>query len=168
MRRVGFATLDRLILTPVELTGTLRRSVWVAIALLLLGGIGPHLFSLPAALHRGGGALLAYLAGVAAGAVATPVLLPWLPGRAFATKGALAGAVVSAAGAALFGSGLGRLNAAALLLALPAVASWCAMHFTGSTTFTSPSGVEKEMRRAIPLQAAALLAAGVCWVGGAF
>jgi len=39
------------------------------------------------------------------------------------------------------------------------------MHFTGSTTFTSPSGVEKELRRTIPVQAAALLAGGSagCW-----
>jgi hypothetical protein len=168
MRRVGFSTLDRLILTPVELTGTLRRSAWVLLALLLLGGIGPGLFSLPPALQRGGAAFAVFLGGVFAGAVATPVLLPWFPGRAFAAKGALAGAAVAAAGATLFGSGLGRLNGVALLLALPAVASWCAMHFTGSTTFTSPSGVEREMRRAIPLQAVALLAAGVCWVAGAF
>jgi hypothetical protein len=42
------------------------------------------------------------------------------------------------------------------------------MNFTGSTPFTSPSGVEKEMRKAIPLQALALLAAGIVWIGGAF
>jgi hypothetical protein len=42
------------------------------------------------------------------------------------------------------------------------------MNFTGSTPFTSPSGVEKEMRKAIPLQAAALLAALVAWVASAF
>ncbi|RME36947.1 MAG: carbon monoxide dehydrogenase, partial [Deltaproteobacteria bacterium] len=40
---------------------------------------------------------------------------------------------------------------------------WYAMHFTGSTTFTSPTGVEKEMRRAIPVQAVALLLALIFW-----
>jgi hypothetical protein len=42
------------------------------------------------------------------------------------------------------------------------------MNFTGSTPFTSPSGVEKEMRRAIPMQVAALLIATIMWVGSAF
>jgi hypothetical protein len=42
------------------------------------------------------------------------------------------------------------------------------MSFTGSTTFTSPSGVEKEMRRAIPLQGVAVLLAGVLWIYGGF
>jgi hypothetical protein len=39
------------------------------------------------------------------------------------------------------------------------------MNFTGSTPFTSPSGVEKEMRKAIPLQLTAALIAVVIWVG---
>jgi hypothetical protein len=51
---------------------------------------------------------------------------------------------------------------------LPAVASFCAMNFTGSTPFTSPSGVEKEMRSAIPLQGGALLLTVLAWVAGAF
>jgi hypothetical protein len=108
------------------------------------------------------------LAGVLTGAVLVPLLLPWLPGRMFAVKGAGAGLLVAAAGTLLCADRLGALGSAALLLALPAVAAWCAMHFTGATTFTSPSGVEREMRRTIPWQAAALLAGGICWVAGAF
>jgi len=49
-----------------------------------------------------------------------------------------------------------------------AISSYLAMNFTGSTPFTSPSGVEKEMRRAIPLQAGAVLIALVAWVSAAF
>jgi hypothetical protein len=112
--------------------------------------------------------MLAGLAGVLTGAVLVPVVLPWLPGRMFAFKGAVAGVLVAGAGVASFGDQFGRLDGIALILALPAVAAWCAMNFTGSSTFTSPSGVEREMRRTIPLQAAALLAGGLCWIAGAF
>jgi hypothetical protein len=49
-----------------------------------------------------------------------------------------------------------------------AVSSYLAMNFTGSTPFTSPSGVEKEMRRAIPLQLAAVVMAAGLWLGAAF
>ncbi len=168
MRRVSFSTRERLVLTPVELTGMGKLLLKAALVLFLLGGIGRGIFSPAAAWSRGGGAVAAGLSAVLAGAVLTPVLLPWIPGRAFALKGALAGAAVAAAILLARWQSLRLLDATALLLAVPAVASWCAMNFTGSTTFTSPSGVEKEMRRAIPLQAVALLAAGILWIAGAF
>jgi hypothetical protein len=168
MRRVAFTLRERLVLTPVELTSMLPQIFWAAVILLILGGIGPQLFSLNAAASRGVTAIATGLAGVLTGAVLVPVLLPWLPGRMFAVKGAFAGLLTALAGGLLFGGQLATLNIAAMLLALPAVAAWCAMNFTGSTTFTSPSGVAREMRRTIPFQAAALLIGGICWVAAAF
>jgi hypothetical protein len=168
MRRVTFTTAERLVLTPVELTGMLKPIGWAVLALLLLAAVGPQLFHPAAVFSRGIAAIFTGLAGVLAGAVLTPVLLPWLPGRAFALKGAVAGAVIALLALLLGWSRLDFWSGAALLLALPAVASWCAMSFTGSTTFTSPSGVEKEMRRAIPLQAVAAALAGVLWLYGGF
>lgn len=168
MRRVTFSALERFVLTPVELVNTWKTTLGAVPLLLVLGGLGKDFFSTAAALQRGGGALATYLAGVAAGAVLTPLLLPWLPGRAFATKGATLGGTVALAATAVLWKRLGGLNAAALLLCLPAVSSWFGMHFTGSSTFTSPTGVEKEMRRAIPLQGGALLLAAILWIGAAF
>jgi hypothetical protein len=60
------------------------------------------------------------------------------------------------------------LELAALSLCTIAVSSYLAMNFTGSTPFTSPSGVEKEMKKAIPLQALAGLASIILWVSAAF
>ena len=111
---------------------------------------------------------VAYLAGIMAGAVATPVLLPWIPGRSFAVKGAIIGVLSGAAIVALFRDDLQVLGALGLMLCATAISSYLAMNFTGSTPYTSPSGVEKEMRKAIPLQAVALLLAVVAWVGSAF
>ncbi len=91
MRRVVFPTMDRLVLTPVEITGLLRPAGWSAVALFLLAGIGPGVFSLEAAWERGIAAVAVLAAGILAGAVVTPVLLPWLPGRAFSVKGGVAG-----------------------------------------------------------------------------
>ena len=102
------------------------------------------------------------------GTVLAPILLPWIPGRAFALKGALTGVVVGLSVVLLFKSGLIWLETMALLLITVAISSYLAMNFTGSTPFTSPSGVEKEMRRAIPLQAGAVLIALVAWVSAAF
>lgn len=168
MRRVTFGLVERLVLTPVELVSMWKHVVWSILALFILGGIGPHIYSFSAAGTRGSAAIAAGLLSLIIGAVVVPILLPWLPGRSFAMKGAVAGLVAALFAAVYFDASLGWLNTAALLLAVPAVASWCAMCFTGSSTFTSPSGVEKEMRQAIPAQASALLVGGLCWLTAAF
>ncbi|WP_423935291.1 mercury methylation corrinoid protein HgcA [Candidatus Deferrimicrobium sp.] len=168
MRRVGFPTMDRLVLTPVEIAGALRPAGWAAVVLFLLSGVGPGFFSLGAAWERGLAAVAALAAGILAGGVVTPVLLPWLPGRAFSVKGGLAGGGLAACAAMWYRGALDPPGALALLLAMTAVSSFFAMNFTGATPFTSPSGVEKEMRRALPVQAGLTVLAGLLWVGGPF
>jgi hypothetical protein len=168
MRRVGFPMMDRLVLTPVEITGVLRPAGWAAAVLFLLAGVGPGIFSLGAAWDRGFAAVAALAAGILAGAVATPALLPWLPGRAFSVKGGLAGGVLAACALMWQRGSLHAPAALALLLAMTAVSSFVAMNFTGATPFTSPSGVEKEMRRALPVQAGLTVAAGLLWIAGPF
>ena len=168
MRRVRFTIVDRFILPPVELVSMWKYTLWSILALFILGGIGPQVFSFSAAWSRGITAVAVGLLGLFTGAVITPILLPWLPGRAFAMRGAIAGLVIGVIGILVFSASLDWLNSLALLLAVAAVSSWCAMHFTGSSTFTSPSGVEKEMRQAIPAQAAVLLVGGLCWLAAAF
>ena len=167
MRRVTFTTRDRFILTPVEMTVFWKNILWSALILFILGGIGPSIFSPSAAWTRGGAAILTGLIGLVTGAVITPTLLPWIPGRAFALKGAIAGLAINFLLLPITGSH-GLTIVLATLLSLTAVASFAAMNFTGSSTYTSPSGVEKEMRKAIPLQIGALIIAGISWIWTAF
>jgi hypothetical protein len=168
MRRVTFTTLERLVLTPVELVMMLKPAAWAALALFVLAGFGPGFFSLSAAWHRGLGALAVLGGSLFGGAVATPILLPWLPWRAFAAKGALVGAGLAAIGTFVTEVALGWSGVLATFLAVAAGSSYVAMNFTGATPFTSPSGVEKEMRRALPWQAGAAALAGVLWLASAF
>ena len=168
MRRVVFPMLDRLVLAPIEITNLLRPAGWSAVALFLLAGTGPGIFSLEAAWQRGSAAVAALAGGILAGAVVTPVLLPWIPVRAFSAKGGLAGGVVAACAVMWRRGVMDAPTALALLLAMATVSSFVAMNFTGATPFTSPSGVEKEMRRALPVQAGLTVLAGLLWVGGPF
>lgn len=168
MRRVTFSMPERVVLVPVELSHLLKPTLWVLLAVFLLSGIGTGFFTFSTAWSRGLMALTAYAAGILGGAVAAPILLPWIPGRAFALKGMLTGIVAGLAVVITFSNSLTRVEAAALLLFTTAISSYLAMNFTGSTPFTSPSGVEKEMRRAIPLQASVALIAVAAWVGAAF
>jgi len=168
MRQVTFSTWERTVLTPVELSHLPKPTFWVLLAVFLLSGIGTAVFSLHDAWYRGLMAFTAYVAGILAGAVAAPILLPWIPGRAFALKGAISGVVAGLLVVVAFKGDLIWLETTALLLITVAVSSFLAMNFTGSTPFTSPSGVEKEMRHAIPLQAGAVVVALVTWVTAGF
>ena len=168
MRRVDFPTMDRLVLTPIEITNLLLPAGWAALALFLLSGLGPGIFSIGAAWERGFAAVAVLAAGILAGALVTPALLPWLPGRAFSVKGGLAGGALAACAVLWFHGTLETPAAMALILAMTAVSSFVAMNFTGATPFTSPSGVEKEMRRALPVQAGLTILAGLLWIGGPF
>jgi hypothetical protein len=67
-----------------------------------------------------------------------------------------------------FKNSLFWLETVSLMFITMASSSYLAMNFTGSTPFTSPSGVEKEMRTAIPVQAGAVLVALVAWVAAGF
>jgi hypothetical protein len=168
MRRVTFTLRERVELIPVELGQLSKPTLYLVPSLFLLSGVGHGIFSVGAAVSRGATAVLAYILAIMAGAVLTPTLLPWLPGRAFAVKGAIMGAAVGALLSTLFAGQLVFLEMLALTLFIMAVSSYLAMNFTGSTPFTSPTGVEKEMRKAIPAQAVVALAAVVLWASAGF
>ncbi len=168
MRKVTFSMGERIVLIPVELSHLPKPTMWLLPAIFLLSGIGTNFFSFSDAFSRSLMVLAAYAAGILGGAVAAPVLLPWIPVRAFALKGMLIGIAAGLAVVAIFYSRIIWAEALALLLITMVISSYLSMNFTGSTPFTSPSGVEKEMRKAIPLQAAVALIALVAWVGAAF
>ena len=170
MRCVTFTLKERLVLIPVEIALIRKWLLWTLLSIFLMSGIGRHFFSVSAAWERGLLAVTACLTGIVAGCVAAPLLLPWLPGRAFAIKGAVSGLALGIAMVLWFWASphIALISAAALILCAVAISSYLAMNFTGATPFTSPSGVEKEMRRAIPLQLVAAVMAVGLWIGAGF
>jgi hypothetical protein len=168
MRRVTFTFRERVELIPVEFGHLAKPTLYLVPALFLLSGVGHGIFSVGTATSRGAMALLAYLLAIASGVALAPAILPWLPGKAFSVKGAIMGGAAGALLSALFAGRLVFLEMLALTLFIMAVSSYLTMNFTGSTPFTSPSGVEKEMRKAIPAQAFVALAAVVLWVSAGF
>ena len=142
MRTVQFPLKDRIILIPVELVHVVLPAVIAAVALWFLAG--------PVA-------ALAAIAAVVAGIVLFPILLPFIPTQDFSTKGLLLGGVVAIPFAAAFASTPGlpswAVTAAAVtpLLIIPAVTAYLALNFTGATTFTSRTGVRKEIFRYVPV-----------------
>lgn len=152
MRRVEFGILERAKLVGVEASVLWSPKTLAAIGLLVAAAFVAPRF-LPVSGEPFLAAMVAGVLAVVAGAVLVPLLLPWLPGRTFSFKGAVAGAVLVGGALLSLADGPLPLFSWGLLVAGAALASFVAMNFTGSTTFTSPSGVEWEMRRAMPLQA---------------
>lgn len=145
MRTVRFTTWDRLVLTPVELISAVKKALPVFGVLFILNLIAARPFGISD--------FIACMGAIVIGTVLTPVLLPVIPGNAFAWKGWLLGVLW-----AIWVILANRWNAAGswllaigYLLVLPSVSAYLAMKFTGSTTYTSFSGVIREMKIAIPL-----------------
>ncbi len=171
MRRVGFGLRDRTVLIPAEVALGGRHALLVAAVFLLLGGLSSHGYSLAGVRTAGLSGAALTLGAFLSGAILGPLALPWLPGRAFAAKGAALGmALVGllAAGGWLAVPSGSWLHAVAWILLVPAITSFVVMNFTGASTYTSLSGVLREMRFGVPAQiAAATLGVGL-WLTGLF
>ena len=144
MRTVQFDLWDRLVLTPIEFIPALKNSLPVFGVMLLVNLFASKPFDKAD--------VTAGLGAVVAGTVLTPALLPHIPGNAFAWKGWLLGLGCTAGILGLSGKLKKRsaLLSAGHLLLFPAISSYLAMNFTGASTYTSPSGVNKEMRQTLP------------------
>ncbi|HAJ28423.1 MAG TPA: acetyl-CoA synthase subunit gamma [Syntrophus sp. (in: bacteria)] len=159
MRRKDFPLRERAVLIPIELVATLRPALVIIPILLLIGGFGGAGGFLQSMARDGVFSVLAFLGAIISGAVLTPLLLPYLPGRAFTTKGIAAGLPIAVALIYAWGGDLhtwrGILFGGAWLLLIPAFSAYLAMNFTGASTYTSLSGVRREMRWALPLEISA-------------
>jgi hypothetical protein len=152
MRKVQFRLTDRAKLIPVDfINGKFYLLAALAI-IFVLSGLGSWGISLQEAMDHSFQAMVNVLLAYSAGIVFTPIFLPYLPGHSFAFKGFVSGLILSVI---LLLTGMIRNNIPEMIswvLIISAISSFLAMNFTGSSTFTSLSGVKKEMKVAIPLQ----------------
>jgi len=172
MRRVRFPFRDRAVLIPLELMGGAKKAVLIAACMLVLSGLNRGGYSPDRLLSFGVVNGLLFLGVFLVGVALPPLLLPWLPHRAFSAKGAWVGFIAAAAlaGHAWAHPGFlpNHLAAVSWLLIAPALTSFLAMNFTGSSTYTSLSGVIREMKVAVPLQLTAAILGLVTWLVALF
>lgn len=160
MRRVRFTLWDRLAVVPVEMVRLFAPVLLIMLVFFLAAGAGRRGCHL--AFAQWPGIAAAVWANFLAGIALTPALLPWLPGRSFALKGAEIG-VATGAALWLFGR-FGLTEGIAVGLLSVAACSFFGLMFTGSTPYTSASGVRREIRLAAPLQIAAAAAGLALWL----
>ena len=145
MRTVKFTLWDRLVVTPIQLVETVKVSLMVFGVMFLINLFAKRSFGLED--------FIIYLSAIFAGAVLTSIFLPIIPGRAFAFKGWLMGLIVISCNIYFYGwfNPPNFLLGIGYMFALPSLSAFLAMDLTGASTYTSFSGVIKEMKIAVPL-----------------
>jgi acetyl-CoA decarbonylase/synthase complex subunit gamma len=154
-------------LTPVEFVVGGKYVLFAMAVLFLLSGMSASGYSSDLAMSNGIRSAVNLFAAFFSGTIIGPLLLPWLPGRSFSFKGFSVGLVVTAVLYSLQLTG-GWLETIAWIFLIPVVSSFFTMNFTGASTYTSLSGVKKEMRIAVPLQVVAAILGMVMWIVGRF
>jgi len=168
MRTVTFTFGERLILTPVEIYLFWKPFLFITLAILVLSGLGPDFYSISTAINRGMFAIGATIVAMLTGALVTPVFLPWIPGRQFWWKGALAGSLTGFGYIILNNALFTTVEAFSLWSWIVAGTSYLAMNFTGATPYTSLSGVKKEMQQGLPVQCGVTFLALLLWLASPF
>lgn len=145
MRRVQFTLADRLAVALVDMVAAFLPMALASLVMYFISGLT---------------AALAVVMIYFSGEVLFPILLPFIPTREFSSKGFLLGLLVALpfALAAYMGhpAAAGWLRAAGALvylLAMPPAVAFLALMFTGSTTFTSRTGVRREIFTYTPVMA---------------
>ncbi len=162
MRKVTFPLWERLKLVPVELANGGYYLLLVPAIFLILSGFYRWGYSTDLAFSDGVKAMVNLLAAYLAGSALTPALLPWIPFRRFSLKGLAIGWLAASVLFKIHFLGATPVSIISWFLMIGGLSSFTAMTFTGTSTFTSLSCVQKEMKTALPLQIgmAALGAAG--------
>lgn len=150
MRKMVFPIYERAKLIPVDMMYGKYKLLIVLAALFVLSGLDRKGFLFTKMFETSWFPMVNIVGAYLSGIVLAPLFLSWIPFRAFALKGAFWGAVISAI-LILFSNVLLTESISLGLINL-SIASFTTMNFTGSSTYTSLSGVKKEMKLAIPFQ----------------
>jgi hypothetical protein len=152
MRRVTFGFSDRIKLIPNDFMYGKSYLLGALSLLFIISGLSSDGISYKDFYGEGGPAIsrvfLAYFAGI----VITPLFLPYIPGRHFSLKGFFSGTIIFIIIMLLKSSPENIFETISWFLIITAISSFLAMNFTGSSTYTSLSGVKKEMKISIPFQ----------------
>jgi acetyl-CoA decarbonylase/synthase complex subunit gamma len=168
MRAVHFSLLDRMKLIPVELAYGKKYLLLVPAVFLILSGLNRTGYSIDRAYSDGLRSVFLLFVAYVTGCGITPALLPWVPFKRFALKGLLTGWLAALLLAYFHLLGQGILEIISWFLMMGGLSSFLSMNFTGTSTFTSLSGVQKEMKTAVPMQIAMASLGVIIWIVSKF
>lgn len=167
MRTVTFNTLERMVLTPIELIMNFKYVLMLLPFFLLINiFMGTYNVLIHTILN-----IIPFVLANVLGSMIFPLLLPLLPFRSFSIKGAVLGAAFGlwvSFNSKLFMFSHSPLSICGIFILVTCLTSYTSFNFTGSTTFTSFSGVKKESRIFIPAALAAASLGVLLYIIGVF
>ncbi|MBZ9686228.1 acetyl-CoA synthase subunit gamma [Clostridium estertheticum] len=154
MRKVKFNIVDRAVLTPVETIQSIKYFPIVILLFLITNTISSNNLSFLEIFKLSMINSTPYLIAILLGTVMIPIFLPIIPFKSFALKGAIVGLILSIltiyfSSTFLFIDSLMVMVSNTLLLT--SITTYLGLNFTGSSTYTSFSGVLKETIWAMPI-----------------
>jgi len=152
MRKINFNLWERAKLVPVELFYAKYYLILVPAIFFILSGLNANGFSVDSSWSNGGRAVLNLCVAYLSGCVLTPILLPFIPFRGFSLKGVVMGGLMAILLLYFNLLGTNIFEILSWFLIIGGISSFMAMNFTGASTFTSLSGVQKEMKISLPVQ----------------
>ncbi len=152
MRKISFGFKDRIKLIPNDFIYGKFYLLGAMAVLFLISGLSSKGVSYKDFSGEGGPAILKVFLAYLSGIVITPMFLPYIPGRYFSLKGFIAGTLVFLILILFEFAGGNTIEIFSWFFIITAISSFLAMNFTGSSTYTSLSGVKKEMKISMPFQ----------------
>ena len=146
MRTVAFSLMDRISLIPLELFHNFKYLVFGIIYFFILSGLDLSGILWSKGFQIGTPWILQLILVYIVGGVITPILLPLIPTRSFILKGWILGIIFIS----LFWNSyltFDLFSFIGAILLFPVIASHLSFNFTGCSTYTSPSGVNWEIKK---------------------
>ena len=164
MRKIYFPIMERIKLIPVEIFYAKYYLLLVPLLFFILSGLNSSGYSVDLAWAIGGKSIANLYIAYICGSVLTPILLPWIPFKRFSVKGGVVGLIVSFLlfYFEFFGNNL--IEIISWFFISISISSFMATNFTGASTYTSLSGVQKEMKISLPLQIGFAAIGLIAWI----
>jgi hypothetical protein len=149
MREVKFNLMDRLVVTPIEIVHILKNLPIIYFIYLILNIARPEEIHFGIVVNNAFLNSMPYFSALFIGAFLFPILLPYIPFNAFSLKGMLLGLIwstISIGFGDFFKYESNMLVYIGNTLIITSIITFLGLNFTGSTTYTSLSGVKLETK----------------------
>lgn len=154
-RTVQFGLKKRLEITGIEFVTAMEIILGISAVSVIAASFTKSGFSFAAGFGNASYFIAALLIAALSATVIPAAFLPVIPGRMFSIKGAIAGLITSLV--FVFFTHPDALTSASIVLLSSALASFVFMNYTGTSTFTSLTGVRREIAVSLPVMIVAAI-----------
>jgi len=151
MRQVRFNLFDRLAVSMLEAVLAAKIGLIVTLSAIAAAFVYKTVFHSSVLFSTAKILIEAFWLGIFSGSIISTALLPYIPFRSFSAKGAATGALLALLVAVFGGIKPAYFNIISFILISASVSAYVALNFTGSSTYTSLSGVKKELKYSLPV-----------------